>query len=146
MECTMSKAKIGIVAGEFHEELANAMVEAATREAERLGAEVTVVMTVPGSYEVPLLADALLSRGQVDALVVLGYIERGETQHGEVMGHVVHGALMQISLAHKRPIGVGIIGPGATREQAEPRKVPYAEAAVRAALRSLEALGHGRSR
>ena len=31
-------------------------------------------------------------------LITLGYIERGETQHGEVMGHVVHRALVELQL------------------------------------------------
>lgn len=136
----MTKVKIAIVAGEFHTELSNAMIAAAKREADKHGAEVTHVVTIPGSYEVPLIADALLARGGIDALVALGYIERGETQHGEVMGHAVHAALVQLALTHKKPIGIGIIGPGATKEQAEPRKEPYAEAAVRAALRSLTEL------
>jgi 6,7-dimethyl-8-ribityllumazine synthase len=77
--------------------------------------------------------------------VVLGYIERGETLHGEVMGHTVHAAIVQLQLQYKRPIGIGIIGPGATKEQAELRKTDYAAAAVRATMRSLEALGDRRA-
>jgi 6,7-dimethyl-8-ribityllumazine synthase len=72
--------------------------------------------------------------------VVLGFIERGQTQHGEVMGHVVHRALVDLELKHRKPVGIGIIGPGATSEQAEKRKVDYARAAVRAALRSWNVL------
>ena len=56
---------------------------------------------------------------QHDGLVVLGYIERGETLHGEVMGHVVHTALVQLQLKYRKPVGIGIIGPGATAEQAQ---------------------------
>jgi 6,7-dimethyl-8-ribityllumazine synthase len=91
---------------------------------------------VTGCYEVPLAAKRLIARQDVDALVVLGYIEKGETLHGVVMGHVVHSALMELSLAHDKPIGLGIIGPGATLAQAEERKDGYARAAVRAALTS----------
>ena len=72
---------------------------------------------MPGSYEMPLIADVLLGREDVDALVVLGYIERGETLHGEVMGNVVHAALVQLQLKHRKPMGLGVIGPGATPEQ-----------------------------
>lgn len=133
--------RIGLVVGDFHRELAETMIASAQAEAARQGAEVVAVVRVPGSYEAPLVADGLLARGGVDALAVLGYIERGETLHGEVMGHVVHHALVQLQLQYKKPIGIGIIGPGATPEQAEKRKVDYAAAAVAAALRSLTALG-----
>lgn len=131
---------VGVVVGDFHQELAETMVASARAEAARLGVDVPVVVQVPGSYEVPLVADALLARDSIDALVALGYIERGETLHGEVMGHAVHQALVQLQLRYKKPIGIGIIGPGATFEQAQARKEPYAAAAVRAAVRSLEAL------
>ena len=134
-------ARLALVTGDFHRELAEAMIAAATAEATRLGASVVTVVRVPGSYEIPLVADALLARDSIDALVALGCIERGETLHGEVMGHVVHQALVQLQLQHKKPIGIGIIGPGATPEQAALRQESYAAAAVAAALRSLQALG-----
>ena len=40
----------------------------------------------------------------------------------------------------QKPVGLGIIGPGATRKQAEVRKDSSARATVRAAVRSLAAL------
>ncbi|MCS6898544.1 MAG: 6,7-dimethyl-8-ribityllumazine synthase [Myxococcales bacterium] len=131
---------VGIVVGDFHRKLAEVMVASAQAEAVRLGVDVPLVVQVPGSYEVPLVADALLARESIDALVVLGYIERGETLHGEVMGHVVHQTLIHLQLQHKKPIGLGIIGPGATLEQAQVRMESYAAAALRAAVRSLEVL------
>lgn len=137
----MQAPRIGLITGDFHREMAEIMIASATVEAGRLGASIEVVIRVPGSYEIPLIADMLLGRADIDALAVLGYIERGETLHGEVMGHAVHQALVQLQLQHKKPIGIGIIGPGATREQAVLRQEPYAAAAVAAALRSLQALG-----
>jgi 6,7-dimethyl-8-ribityllumazine synthase len=130
-----SGKRVVIVAAQFNEALVEAMIEAARDELTAAGAAVVRVVRVPGSYEVPLVADLQMAQPGVDALVVLGYIERGETLHGEVMGHVVHGALVQLQLKYHKPVGVGIIGPGATAEQAELRKSGYARAAARAALR-----------
>ena len=56
---------------------------------------------------------------------------------GEVMGQVVHRALLELQLQVKKPMGLGIIGPGATPEQAEVRKLAYAKAAVAAAFEHL---------
>lgn len=133
--------RIVIVAAEFNRELMEAMIEAATEEILEAGASLIRTVHVPGCYEVPLHAALQIAQAGIDALVVLGYIERGETLHGEVMGHVVHHALVQLELKYSKPIGLGIIGPGATAEQAELRKTDYARAAVRAALRSLEIVG-----
>jgi 6,7-dimethyl-8-ribityllumazine synthase len=116
------------------------MIHAAVDEAGIAGASIVRTTRVPGCYEMPLVVSAELARDDVDAVVVLGYIEKGETQHGEIMGHVVSDALVRLELEHGTPIAKGIIGPGATLEQAQVRKDSYARAAVRAALRSLAAL------
>ena len=137
---------IAIVAADFHTALTEAMLEAAADEAERSGARIVHSVRVPGCYETPLLAEHVLARRDVEALVVLGCIERGETLHGEVMGHVVHRALVEASLRHGKPVGLGIIGPGATPKQAEARKDASARAAVRAVTRALEAIDSVRRR
>jgi 6,7-dimethyl-8-ribityllumazine synthase len=133
-------ARVAVLAADFNKQVVGPMVDAAINELEQAGATVVCVVRVPGSYEIPLLADVLLADHDVDALVVLGYIERGETLHGEVMGQVVHGALVHLQLRYRKPAGIGIVGPGATLEQAETRKEPYARAAVRAVLASLARL------
>jgi len=130
--------QIVIIAAEFNKELAEGMIEAARQEAQDAGATVIRIIRVAGCYEIPLIADLQAAQEEIDALVVLGYIERGETLHGEVMGQVVHGALVNLQLKYGKPIGLGMIGPGATRMQAEARKADYARAAVRAALKNSE--------
>jgi len=132
--------RVAFVVAEFNAAIAGAMQRAAEDEVRRRGASLVTVLKVPGSYEVPLAAERLLGWRSVDALVVLGYIERGETDHGDVMGRVVHGALVDASLRYGKPVGFGFIGPGATLAQAKKRKEEYARAAVRAALRMLEVL------
>ena len=133
-----SGKRVVIVAAEFNKELVDAMIDAARNELDISGAVLVRTVRVPGSYEVPLIADLQMAQENVDALVVLGYIERGETLHGEVMGHVVQNALVKLQLRYHKPIGIGIIGPGATAEQAQLRKTAYARSAVQAALRSCE--------
>ena len=136
----MRAPKLAILVAEFNRALVDAMLKSAVDEAEKLGAEVSESVRVPGSYETPLAADRLFRRASVDAVVVLGYIERGETLHGEVMGHVVHRALLDASLRYGKPVGFGFIGPGATLRDAKARKDEYARAAVRAAVRMVGVL------
>jgi 6,7-dimethyl-8-ribityllumazine synthase len=138
---TMSQPTTAVVvAAEFNKPLIDAMIEHATDELSKHSVQIAHTVRVPGCYEVPLVADAALSMANVSLVIVLGYIERGETQHGEVMGHVTHQALVSLELQYKKPIGIGIIGPGATPEQAEARKEGYARAAARAAVASVAAL------
>jgi 6,7-dimethyl-8-ribityllumazine synthase len=131
---------LAIVAAEFNRAIVDTMVAAASDEVEKVGAHIAREVRVLGCYETVLVADRLLTQSDVDAVVVLGFIERGETLHGEVMGHVVLHALVELELKHQKPIGIGVIGPGATEEQAHQRKDAAARTAVRASVRSLEIL------
>jgi 6,7-dimethyl-8-ribityllumazine synthase len=136
-----TSVRVAVVAAEFNRPLVDVMIACAVDEAKKQGARVVLEpVRVPGCYETPLVVSRVIARKDVDVVVVLGYIERGETQHGEVMGHVVHAALVKLAIRHGKPVGIGIIGPGATREQAEERKESYARAAVKAALRARDAL------
>jgi 6,7-dimethyl-8-ribityllumazine synthase len=96
---------------------------------------------VPGSYEVPLALKALLADGGIDAAVVLGIIERGETAHGLVMANAVMPKLLDLQLEHMKPVGIGILGPEIFPSQIEPRIRPYARAAAEAAIRMLALKG-----
>ncbi len=131
------KVRVAIIAADFNEAIVHPMIEKATATATRLGCSVDVVISVPGSFEIPLVLDAVLQRDDVDCAVALGYIEKGETLHGEVMGHVVYDSIIQLQLTYGKPVGLGIIGPGATLEQAKKRNLAYGEAAVEAAIRTL---------
>ena len=126
--------RVGIVVGQFHREIANGMLQAAKDQIHQSGAILADTAWVPGSYEAPLVAKHLLKQDFIDVVVVLGFIHKGATLHGDVMGRVVHQSLMDLSLKYDKPIGLGIIGPGATPEQAQLRHSTYARDAVRAAL------------
>src|SRR4051812_7738580 len=135
--------RVAIIAADFNKEIVEPMIETARAELASAGAEITDVIRVPGAYEIPLIADAQLRRMEIDAIVVLAYIERGQTLHGEVMGHVVHAALVKLQLRYQKPAGLGIVGPGATVEQAEVRKINSARSAVRAVIEVSRLLGGG---
>ncbi len=128
---------LALVCGSFHKAEIETMVKFAREEAAKSGFTVTVETWVPGSMEKPLALDWILRRADIDAAVVLGIIERGSTMHGEVMGHVVTRSYIDLQLKYQKPIGQGIIGPGAMPEHIPTRLEPYARAAVKAAARML---------
>tara|TARA_B100000953_G_scaffold49411_1_gene37949 strand:+ start:792 stop:1196 length:405 start_codon:yes stop_codon:yes gene_type:complete len=121
---------IVIVAGSYYKESVEMMVEKSRKIAADNDLIVEEVSWVPGSMEVPLQIKRLFLRDSIDGAVVLGIIENGETKHGLVMGQAVTKALIDLQLASMKPIGLGIIGPGAKPEQIETRLLPYAEKAV----------------
>jgi 6,7-dimethyl-8-ribityllumazine synthase len=129
-----------IIVGDFHTDIAEHMVTAAQTELKSAGVPSVETITVAGSYELPLVADMVLENKKPDIVVALGYIEKGETLHGEVMGHVVYKKLLDLQLNYRTPIGLGLIGPGATRQQADARVTATATGAAQAALRTYATL------
>ena len=121
---------LGIVCGSFHREQVERMLNYAIDEAVSKNWEVSEVVWVPGSMEAPLAIDRMLQSTEVQGAVVLGIIERGETDHGLVMGQSVTKSVIELQIKHNKPIGLGIIGPGAEPEHIEPRLEPHARSAV----------------
>tara|TARA_B110000014_G_scaffold224637_1_gene182984 strand:- start:566 stop:961 length:396 start_codon:yes stop_codon:yes gene_type:complete len=121
---------LGIVCGSFHRDEVERMLEFAKDEAVSKNWFVHDVVWVPGSMEAPLALDRMLQRKEIQGAIVLGIIERGETDHGLVMGHSVTMSVIELQIKHNKPIGLGIIGPGAAPEHIEPRLEPHARSAV----------------
>jgi 6,7-dimethyl-8-ribityllumazine synthase len=105
------KQKIGLILVKFHQDEVQSMRDEACRAVVETGMEVVKEVWIPGSNEAPLAAKRLLVQQDVDGLVVLGIIERGETKNGLVMSQAVTYALIGLQLSFMKPIGIGILGP-----------------------------------
>lgn len=135
-----AKPRLIIIAADYHPEITAVMIKTAADTAHQAAAVILAIHRVPGCFELPLITQHILRQKEADALVVLGYIEKGETLHGEIMGQVVYRSLVDLQLKFGLPIGLGIIGPGATLKQAQARQESTARAAVNAALASYQLL------
>lgn len=122
--------KIAAVCGSFHKSEIELMLKYAKDEAIQHSIEIGEVVWVPGSMEVPLALSRLMSK--YDGAICLGVIEKGETLHGAAMGNAVIQSIVNLQLEYNKPIGLGIIGPGAEPHHIEPRLEPHARAAVKA--------------
>lgn len=129
--------RIAIVCGSFHKEEIEQMLEYAKDQASKETLTITDVVWVPGAMEVPLAVDRLLADDEINGVACLGIIEKGQTQHGLAMGQAVIKTIIELQLVHEKPVGLGIIGPGAEPEHIEPRLEPHARAAVSAVVKML---------
>lgn len=128
--------KLGIAVSEMHWDICGPMLDFAKRHAEFLGAEVKSELVVPGAFELPLAAKKLAGEDDIDAVVALGAVIEGETQHDEVVMQHAARKLMDISLESGKPVSLGISGPGESRMQALERVNEYARRAVEAAVKT----------
>ena len=123
---------IALVCGSFHKNEIERMLEWAKEESLQHGLEIAEIVWVPGAMEVPLAIERLLRLENIAGAACLGIIEKGQTQHGLAMGQAVIKTIIELQLVHEKPVGLGIIGPGAEPEHIEPRLEPHARAAIAA--------------
>ncbi len=64
---------------------------------------------VPGSYEIPLVAQRLAASGRYDAVIALGVVIQGSTAHANYVNAEVSKGLAQVSLASGIPVIYGVV-------------------------------------
>ena len=130
---------VAIAASEFNYDITLLMLERAKEEVAFLGATLGPVVKTPGVYDLPLAVKALFGRSEVDAVVALGAVIEGETNHDEVVMNQAARKLADLSVEYGKPLGLGISGPGETRLQAQDR-IENAGNAVRSAVKMVRRL------
>lgn len=131
---------IAIVVAEFNDEVTSKMLEVALEKARSLKMTISHTCKVPGVFDMPLVIDILLKKKEVDAVITLGAVIRGQTKHDELIANVVAKTLTELSLKHQKPISLGITGPGMSDRQAHQRIRPVAERTVEAAQKIFDEL------
>ncbi|MFB5598402.1 MAG: 6,7-dimethyl-8-ribityllumazine synthase [Nitrosopumilaceae archaeon] len=126
---------IAIVGSEFNEKVTNRMMDVAQEKAKLLKLNVKHTCKVPGAYDMPIIVNALLQKKDVDAVVTLGAIIKGQTKHDEVIAHSTAKSLTELSLKYQKPVSLGISGPGMQERHAYARIRPVAERAVEAVIK-----------
>ena len=99
--------KVAVVAGMWHEEISEALVAGALRVLERAGVDIQVIR-VPGSFELPVVAQAALRSG-ADAVVALGVIIRGGTPHFDFVSSAATQGLTDVALSSGKPVGFCVL-------------------------------------
>lgn len=132
---------LGLVVAQFNKErpVTHEMESRAREAAAEADAEIVETIEVPGSYDTPLAADRLARRADIDAVVALGAIITGDTDHDRVIADAAAQGLTDVSLQRDTPVALGIIGPGMSQAEAEER-IGYGSSAVQSAIALAEEL------
>jgi len=130
---------LGFVVSEFNREITYMMEIEGREHAEFLGAEVAETLYVPGAYDMPLAIQSMLEAGRVDAVVTIGCVIEGATQHDEIVLQHASRKIMDLGLEYRKPVALGISGPGMSRMEAQER-IDYARRAVESAVKMVQRL------
>lgn len=103
--------RIGVVVSRFNSAVTDRLLRGALAALAECGVPETgvLVVQVPGAVELPLAAEALARTRAWDALVCLGAVVRGETQHHAYISHAVVGHLQALQLQHGLPVALGVL-------------------------------------
>jgi len=102
---------VGIVIGQFNNEIADRMRDACEARLKEIGvaSDNITCIGVPGALEIPIVLRAMALRRQHDALIALGSVIRGETYHFEVVSNESSRGVMAVQLETGVPIANGIL-------------------------------------
>jgi 6,7-dimethyl-8-ribityllumazine synthase len=117
-----SRSRFAIVCAKWNHEITDRLLTAAVETLNRAGVseERITVARVPGTFELPVIASRLAGSGQYDAVICLGAVIRGDTDHDRYINTSVAQALQTIGCETGVPTLFGVLTCN-TAEQAEDR-------------------------
>jgi 6,7-dimethyl-8-ribityllumazine synthase len=100
--------RVAIVAASWHEQVMDGLVDGAHRACKDYRVEAPVLVRVPGTFELPVVAAALAAQGY-DAVVALGVVIRGGTPHFDYVCNAATDGLGRVALDHQVAVGFGVL-------------------------------------
>ncbi|MDO5626867.1 MAG: 6,7-dimethyl-8-ribityllumazine synthase [Mobilicoccus sp.] len=107
IETDGSGLRVAIVAASWHTEIMDGLVAGAQDALSRAGCTDVDLVRVPGSFELPVVAQALARTH--DAVVALGVVIRGGTPHFDYVCEAATTGLLQVGLQTGTPVGFGLL-------------------------------------
>jgi len=103
--------RIGIVVSEWNTDITEKMYQACFHILTKFHtpSEQIITIYVPGSYELPQAAQLLLESQDLDAVICIGCIIKGETEHDRHIASAVAQGAMQVSLDYSTPVIFGVL-------------------------------------
>lgn len=103
--------KLALVVSAWNEEITEALYLGARQALLKLGVAKSGIIRkdVPGSYELPLGAQRMAKRKDIDAVICLGCVIQGETPHFDYICQAVAHGIMRVSLDSGKPVVFGVL-------------------------------------
>jgi 6,7-dimethyl-8-ribityllumazine synthase len=131
----LNKIRIAVVVSEFNSEITFRMLDEARNQAKRINVDILFICYTPGSFDMPLIIEELLKKKEIDAVVTLGAVIKGETCHDNIVAENAARLIADLSLKYGKPVSLGITGPDMTIKQAKDRIGIVSLRAVNAAVK-----------
>ena len=132
--------RLALVVSRFNDLVTERLLSGAIDALERHGVDRTglTVVRVPGAFEIPLGAGALVATERYDAVVCLGCLIRGATPHFDMIASAVTKKLLDLSVESGVPVSFGVLTCDTLEQALERAGSKAGNKGVEAALAALE--------
>lgn len=134
-----AELKIGIVVSDWNKDITHALYEGCYDTLLKHGAKAAHLKTlqVPGTFELPAGARMLAGQEKLDAVVCLGCVIKGETEHDVYINTAVAQGLVNLSIATGKPYIFGVLTPNTHEQAADRAGGKYGNKGVEAAVTAI---------
>jgi 6,7-dimethyl-8-ribityllumazine synthase len=103
--------RLAIVAGRFNDDITKLLLDGAQAELTEHGLDPdsVPVVWVPGAFEIPLASKHLVESGELDAVICLGAVIRGDTPHFDFVAGECAAGIGRVALDTGVPIAFGVL-------------------------------------
>jgi len=116
---SLANKKVGVVISKWNDDITSSLSKACIAKLKKAGIKQDNIYTieVPGSFELPFGAKTLMKKNKLDAVICIGCVIKGETDHDKYISTAVTNGIMQLGLISGTPVIFGVLTPN-TKEQA----------------------------
>lgn len=139
----ISNKKFALVVSEWNDEITESLYGAALETLLRYGAREKNIYrkNVPGSFELPLGAQWLAKREEIDAVICLGCVIQGETRHFDFICDAVAHGITQVGLKYDKPVIFGVLTPENQQQALDRAGGKHGNKGDEAAISAIKMLG-----
>ena len=138
--------RLAIVTTRWNHFITDRLVEGALDTIERHGGDpaATVLIKVPGAFEIPLAVSQLAKSGKYDAVIAIGAVIRGSTPHFDYVAGEATKGISQVSVATGVPVAFGVITADSIEQAIERAGTKMGNKGAEAALVAIEMANLGK--
>lgn len=105
--------RVAVVRARFNEKITDGLLRGCLKGLQecKVHKKNIKVVEVPGSFEIPFVANVLAKSGKYDVIIALGAVIKGETKHDEYIANAIAYGITKVSIATGVPVIFGVITP-----------------------------------
>jgi 6,7-dimethyl-8-ribityllumazine synthase len=135
--------RFGLVVAEWNKEITDTLCLGAYDTLIKHGASPENIFrnTVPGSFELTLGAQFLAQSPEIDAVICLGVVIKGETKHDDYICHAVAHGITHVAMKYNKPVIFGLVTTNDEQQAWDRAGGKHGNKGVEAAVAAIQMLG-----